>query len=270
MHLAAESHVDNSIENPDNFINTNIIGTYNLLTECYKFWSNLPISKKSLFRFHHISTDEVYGDLPHPDDTDGVLPKFDENTPYNPSSPYSASKACSDHLVRAWYRTYKLPILITNCSNNYGQYQYPEKFIPKMILNALNGKDLTVYGNGRQIRDWLYVDDHVEALFEVLISGKVGHTYNIGGDNEKTNLEVLTTICSELEKLLPTRRNANLNNSIHQYSDLIKFVNDRPGHDKRYAIDADKIRNELGWKPKESFETGLYKTIEWYLNNDSN
>ncbi|MEQ5186287.1 dTDP-glucose 4,6-dehydratase [Providencia alcalifaciens] len=256
MHLAAESHVDRSIEGPSEFIQTNIVGTYTLLEASRYYWNKLPEPKKSNFRFHHISTDEVFGDLECSSDF------FTESTPYAPSSPYSASKASSDHLVRAWQRTYGLPTLITNCSNNYGPYHYPEKLIPLVILNALEGKPLPVYGSGQQIRDWLYVEDHARALYKVVTEGIVGETYNIGGHNEKTNIDVVRAICAILEELAP-----NKPNDIQKYSDLITYVLDRPGHDLRYAIDATKIKTQLGWIPKESFETGLYKTVEWYLNN---
>ena len=257
MHLAAESHVDRSIDGPGEFIQTNIIGTYTLLQESRKYWGALENIKKQEFRFHHISTDEVYGSL----DSSGM---FTENTCYDPSSPYSASKASSDHLVRAWYRTYGLPTIITNCSNNYGPYQFPEKLIPLMILNARDGKPLPVYGNGGQIRDWLYVDDHARALYMVITKGKIGHTYNIGGHNEKTNLEVVKTICKILDELLPTHPE-----NINCYEELITFVEDRPGHDQRYAIDASMIQSELGWVPNETFESGIRKTVEWYLDNQS-
>lgn len=256
MHLAAESHVDRSIDGPAAFIHTNIMGTYTLLEAARHYWSNLPVEDQARFRFHHISTDEVYGDL------DGTDKLFVETTPYAPSSPYSASKASSDHLVRAWHRTYGLPVLITNCSNNYGPYHFPEKLIPHVILNALKGKPLPIYGKGDQIRDWLYVEDHARALVLVATTGKAGETYNIGGHNEKQNLEVVQSICTILEKLAPGKPKG-----IKQYADLITFVTDRPGHDKRYAIDASKIANELGWQPKETFETGLRKTVAWYLEN---
>ncbi len=256
MHLAAESHVDRSIDGPSEFIQTNIIGTYTLLEAARQYWNQLPSDKKNAFRFHHISTDEVFGDL------ESTTDLFTETTPYAPSSPYSASKASSDHLVRAWQRTYGLPTIITNCSNNYGPYHYPEKLIPLMILNALEGKALPVYGNGQQIRDWLYVEDHARALYKVVTEGKVGETYNIGGHNEKANIDVVKTLCSILEELVP-----NKPQNIQQYSDLITYVTDRPGHDLRYAIDATKIKNELGWVPEETFETGLRKTVEWYLKN---
>lgn len=254
MHLAAESHVDRSIDGPAEFINTNIVGTYTLLEVARKYWQNLSTIKKSRFKFHHISTDEVYGDL------EGTTDLFTETTPYLPSSPYSASKASSDHLVRAWHRTYGFPVIVTNCSNNYGPYHFPEKLIPLMILNALEGKSLPVYGNGQQIRDWLFVEDHARALYQVATEGIVGETYNIGGHNEKQNIEVVKTICKILDELKPRLEGKT-------YTSLITFVNDRPGHDLRYAIDASKIERELGWKPQESFETGIRKTVQWYLNN---
>ena len=254
MHLAAESHVDRSIDGPAEFITTNIVGTYTLLEVSRKYWFTLDEEKKQSFRFHHISTDEVYGDL------DGTIDLFTETTSYAPSSPYSASKASSDHLVRAWQRTYGLPTIITNCSNNYGPYHFPEKLIPLVILNALEGKALPIYGKGDQIRDWLYVEDHARALYKVVTEGVVGETYNIGGHNEKQNIEVVKTICQILDELRP-QANAQ------PYENLITFVKDRPGHDLRYAIDASKIANELGWKPEETFETGIQKTVEWYLNN---
>ncbi|MDA8657093.1 dTDP-glucose 4,6-dehydratase [Luminiphilus sp.] len=256
MHLAAESHVDRSIDGPADFINTNITGTFNLLEATRKYFYGLDEADKKKFRFHHISTDEVYGDLEGTDDL------FTEQTPYSPSSPYSASKAASDHLVRAWGRTYGLPVVITNCSNNYGPYHFPEKLIPHVILNAIHGKPLPVYGDGLQIRDWLYVEDHAKALIKVVTEGKVGETYNIGGHNEKTNLEVVQTICDLLEELTPEKPSG-----IDKYRDLITFVKDRPGHDARYAIDASKIERELGWVPEETFETGLRKTVQWYLTN---
>ncbi|GGN37375.1 MULTISPECIES: dTDP-glucose 4,6-dehydratase [Marinomonas] len=262
MHLAAESHVDRSIDGPGDFIQTNVVGTYTLLEASRKYWLGLPGDKKSAFRFHHISTDEVYGDLPHPDDVEGELTLFTETTPYAPSSPYSASKASSDHLVRAWLRTYGLPTIVTNCSNNYGPYHFPEKLIPHVILNALSGKALPVYGDGSQIRDWLYVEDHARALVTVATEGKVGETYNIGGHNEKRNIEVVKTICALLEELVPTKPQG-----VNAYEDLITYVKDRPGHDVRYAIDASKIAKELGWKPEETFETGMRKTVQWYLDN---
>lgn len=258
MHLAAESHVDRSIDGPAEFIQTNIIGTYTILDVARKYWSKLPEQKKSGFRFHHISTDEVYGDL------DGTDDLFSESTAYAPSSPYSASKASSDHLVRAWNRTYGLPIVITNCSNNYGPYQYPEKLIPLVILNAISGKVLPVYGKGNQIRDWLYVEDHARALVKVVLEGADGETYNIGGHNEKTNLQVVKTICRILDELVPDHPKG-----LKCYEDLITFVKDRPGHDIRYAIDASKIDKELGWRPEETFESGIRKTVEWYLANKS-
>lgn len=257
MHLAAESHVDRSIDGPGTFIQTNIVGTYTLLEAARAYWSGLPDAPKADFRFHHISTDEVYGDLHGTDDL------FTEETPYAPSSPYSASKASSDHLVRAWQRTYGLPTLMTNCSNNYGPYHFPEKLVPHIILNALHGKPLPVYGNGSQIRDWLYVEDHARALVEVVSRGQVGETYNIGGHNEQRNLHVVETICSLLEELAAERKPAG----VARYRDLITFVKDRPGHDARYAIDAGKIERELGWRPQETFESGLRKTVQWYLDN---
>jgi hypothetical protein len=256
MHLAAESHVDRSIDGPAAFIETNIVGTYTLLEAARAYWNSLNDEKKAAFRFHHISTDEVYGDLEGTDDL------FTETTPYAPSSPYSASKASSDHLVRAWLRTYGLPTIVTNCSNNYGPFHFPEKLIPLMILNALDGKPLPVYGNGQQIRDWLFVEDHARALYKVVTEGKVGETYNIGGHNEKANIDVVHTICSLLEELVP-----NKPEGVAKYEDLITYVKDRPGHDVRYAIDAAKIGRELGWKPQETFESGIRKTVEWYLNN---
>jgi dTDP-glucose 4,6-dehydratase len=264
MHLAAESHVDRSIDGPGEFIQTNVVGTYTLLEASRAYWSGLPKAKKQSFIFHHISTDEVYGDLPHPNERPAgtELPLFTEDTSYAPSSPYSASKASSDHLVRAWQRTYGLPTVVTNCSNNYGPYHFPEKLVPHIILNALAGKALPVYGDGSQIRDWLFVEDHARALVQVAKSGKVGETYNIGGHNEKRNLEVVETICDLLDELAP-----NKPEGVEHYKDLITFVTDRPGHDARYAIDADKIQKELGWVPQESFESGIRKTVEWYLNN---
>lgn len=255
MHLAAESHVDRSIDGPAEFLSTNIIGTSVLLEAARKYWAGLPDHEKTTFRFHHVSTDEVYGDL-------GPEGLFTETTSYAPSSPYSASKAASDHLVRAWQRTYGLPVVITNCSNNYGPYHFPEKLIPLMILNALDGKPLPVYGDGQQIRDWLYVDDHARALLIVAQKGKIGETYNIGGFNEKANLEVVHTICELLEELAPDKPK-----NISTYKDLITYVTDRPGHDVRYAIDASKIERDLGWNPEETFETGIRKTVEWYLAN---
>jgi len=253
MHLAAESHVDRSIDGPAAFIQTNIVGTYALLEATRNYWSQLDSASKAAFRFHHISTDEVYGDL------HGVDDLFTETTPYAPSSPYSASKAASDHLVRAWQRTYGLPVLITNCSNNYGPYHFPEKLIPLVILNALDGKPLPVYGNGQQVRDWLYVEDHARALLTVVTEGQVGETYNIGGHNEQKNLHVVESICALLDELQPRAEGF--------YKEQISFVADRPGHDLRYAIDASKIERELGWKPTETFDSGLRKTVLWYLDN---
>ncbi|MDB9895163.1 dTDP-glucose 4,6-dehydratase [Reinekea forsetii] len=268
MHLAAESHVDRSIDSPSDFIQTNIIGTYTLLEQARTYWNALKGEKKVNFKFHHISTDEVYGDLPYFDEHSslglepgvGVMSSqlFTEDTPYAPSSPYSASKAGSDHLVRAWQRTYGLPILLTNCSNNYGPYHFPEKLIPLIILNALEGKPLPVYGSGNQIRDWLYVEDHARALVLVAMKGIAGETYNIGGHNEKKNMDVVEAICAILDELAPSNVN---------YSSLITHVPDRPGHDMRYAINASKIQKELGWVPLESFETGIRKTVQWYLDN---
>lgn len=256
MHLAAESHVDRSITGPAAFIETNIIGTYQLLEAARHYWNGLAENKKAEFRFHHISTDEVYGDL------EGTEDLFLETTPYAPSSPYSASKASSDHLVRAWHRTYGLPVVLTNCSNNYGPYHFPEKLIPLVILNALAGKPLPVYGNGAQIRDWLYVEDHARALYKVVTEAEVGETYNIGGHNEQQNIDVVKAICNLLEELAP-----NKPEGIANYQDLITYVKDRPGHDLRYAIDASKIKKDLGWVPVETFESGLRKTVEWYLAN---
>ena len=256
MHLAAESHVDRSIDSAGEFIHTNIVGTFTLLEAARAYWGSLNDAQKAAFRFHHISTDEVYGDL------HGTSDLFTETTPYAPSSPYSASKASSDHLVRAWQRTYGLPTLITNCSNNYGPCHFPEKLIPHIILNALSGKPLPVYGDGSQIRDWLYVEDHARALYQVVTQGKVGETYNIGGHNEKTNLEVVRTVCALLEELAPEKPAG-----VAKYEDLITFVKDRPGHDARYAIDAAKIGRELGWQPQETFDTGIRKTVAWYLEN---
>lgn len=258
MHLAAESHVDRSITGPAEFIQTNIVGTYNLLEAARDYWNTLSDDIKKVFRFHHISTDEVYGDLPHPDEQAGELPLFTEQTSYAPSSPYSASKASSDHLVRAWLRTYGFPTLVTNCSNNYGPYHFPEKLIPLVILNALEGKDLPIYGKGDQIRDWLYVEDHARALYKVVTEGEIGETYNIGGHNEKQNIEVVETICHILDSLVPKDT---------LYAEQITFVTDRPGHDRRYAIDSSKMQKELGWTPEETFETGLRKTVQWYLDN---
>ena len=256
MHLAAESHVDRSITGSAAFIETNIIGTYQLLEAARQYWANLTEDKKQTFRFHHISTDEVYGDL------EGTTDLFLETTSYSPSSPYSASKASSDHLVRAWNRTYGLPVILTNCSNNYGPYHFPEKLIPLVILNALEGKALPIYGKGDQIRDWLYVEDHARALYKVVTEASVGETYNIGGHNEQKNLDVVKAICNLLEELAP-----NKPDGVVRYEDLISYVQDRPGHDLRYAIDATKIKDDLGWVPAENFETGLRKTVEWYLNN---
>lgn len=261
MHLAAESHVDRSITGPAAFIETNIVGTYVLLEAARAYWSTLDEQAKKAFRFHHISTDEVYGDLPHPDEhpASAELPLFTETTAYAPSSPYSASKASSDHLVRAWLRTYGFPTIVTNCSNNYGPYHFPEKLIPLVILNALDGKALPIYGKGDQIRDWLYVEDHARALYTVVTKGKPGETYNIGGHNEKQNLDVVHTICDLLDEIVPKEGS---------YRDQIMYVADRPGHDRRYAIDAHKIGVELGWKPEETFESGIRKTVEWYLTNE--
>ena len=282
MHLAAESHVDRSIDDPGEFIRTNIVGTYNLLEQARIYWTQLEADKKVGFRFHHISTDEVYGDLPHPDEylCVGLTPKsqagnvvgtpdkqqgpplFTETTSYAPSSPYSASKASSDHLVRAWNRTYNLPTIVTNCSNNYGPFHFPEKFIPLVILNCLQGKPLPIYGNGHQIRDWLYVEDHARALVLVATTGEIAKTYNIGGHNEKKNIEIVNIICELLENLAPHKPEG-----IKHYKDLINFVKDRAGHDLRYAIDASKIAEELNWKPIETFESGIKKTVQWYLDN---
>ncbi len=249
MHLAAESHVDRSIDEPDKFLQTNIIGTYNLIETTRSYIDTLRLKN---FRFHHISTDEVYGDLGHGNDL------FNENTPYNPSSPYSASKASSDHLVRAWGRTYKLPFLITNCSNNYGPYQFPEKLIPKTIIRALSNKTIPIYGDGSQIRDWLYVYDHVKALVKVLEEGEIFQTYNIGGLNEKTNLDVVNEICQNLNETFPKNKD---------HRNLIKFVSDRPGHDLRYAIDSKKLSKNLNWMPDEDFKSGIKKTVAWYIDN---
>ncbi|MBD7978581.1 dTDP-glucose 4,6-dehydratase [Serpens gallinarum] len=273
MHLAAESHVDRSIDGPSAFIETNIVGTYCLLEASRQYWLGLDETRKAAFRFHHISTDEVYGDLEGPEDL------FTETTSYAPSSPYSASKASSDHLVRAWRRTYGMPTLITNCSNNYGPYHFPEKLIPLIILNALEGKPLPIYGKGDQVRDWLYVEDHARALYKVVTEGEVGETYNIGGHNEKQNIEVVHTLCELLDEFRPVSSNAKICGSdapvanqaaglaMSSYKDLITHVQDRPGHDLRYAIDASKIQRELGWTPEETFESGIRKTVEWYLNN---
>lgn len=265
MNLAAETHVDRSIYDPSQFIKTNIIGTYNLLEQARHYWESLPIDRKKTFRFHQISTDEVYGDLPHPDEFElqqTTFLSFTESSKYSPSSPYSASKASADHLVRAWYRTYGLPVVITNSSNNYGAFQHPEKLIPKTIQNALSGNPIPVYGNGRQIRDWLYVDDHVKALFLVATRGTVGETYNISAQNELKNIQVINIICDCLEEY-----NLAKPHGVVQYKDLITFINDRPGHDKRYSVDATKIIQELYWRPEESFETGIRKTILWYVKN---
>jgi len=255
VNFAAESHVDRSITGPGDFIRTNIVGTYQLLNESLDFFNGLPEAEKERFRFHHVSTDEVFGSL-------GDEGAFTEETPYDPSSPYSASKASSDHLVRAWHRTYGLPVLVTNCSNNYGPYQFPEKLIPLMILNCLEGKPLPVYGDGQNVRDWLYVEDHCGAIHQVIQKGRVGETYNIGGNNEVRNLEIVETICDILDEIRPTP-------SLNSHRDLITFVKDRPGHDFRYAIDAAKIKTELGWTPKHTFETGIRETIQWYLENES-
>lgn len=255
MHLAAETHVDRSIDGPAEFIKTNIIGTYVLLEEVLSFWYNLTGTKKNNFRFHHVSTDEVYGDLGVTNDL------FTEFTSYAPSSPYSASKASSDHLVRAWQRTFKLPTIISNCSNNYGPFQYPEKLIPLMILNAIAGKELPIYGNGKQVRDWLYVEDHARALLRVAVSGQIGETYNIGGHNELKNIDVVKLVCRILDELSPSKING-----ITKYEQLIVNVSDRLGHDIRYAVDAKKIAKELNWTPDETFETGIRKTVVWYLN----
>jgi dTDP-glucose 4,6-dehydratase len=261
MHLAAESHVDRSIDGPSEFIETNIVGTYTLLEASRAYWTQLNSEKKSVFKFHHVSTDEVYGDLEGPENL------FTEETPYSPSSPYSASKASSDHLVRAWQRTYGLPTVITNCSNNYGPYHFPEKLIPLVILNALEGKPLPVYGRGNQVRDWLYVEDHAFALHQVITEGVIGQTYNIGGHNEKQNIEVVRVICDLLEELKPDSSFSMASGNKGGFKSLITFVKDRPGHDVRYAIDASKIQKELGWTPEESFESGIRKTVIWYLAN---
>ena len=260
MHLAAETHVDRSIDNATAFIQTNIVGTYVLLEAARHYWHSLSETRKSAFRFHHISTDEVFGDLK------SAVGFFTEMTPYAPNSPYSASKAGADHLVRAWYKTYGFPVILTNCSNNYGVFQFPEKLIPLMILNAVQGKKLPIYGNGNQVRDWLFVDDHAQALYLALTRGEIGESYNVGGHNQKTNLEVVNTICAVLDELVPTEKNPNTQ-GVRRYADLIEFVADRPGHDQRYAIDAGKIQRELGWQPLETFESGIRKTVEWYLDN---
>jgi dTDP-glucose 4,6-dehydratase len=256
MHLAAESHVDRSIDDPGDFIQNNIVGTFTLLEQSKDYWQSLEGNKKENFRFLYVSTDEVYGDLA------GTKSFFSEKSNYRPSSPYSASKASSDHLVRAWYRTYDLPVLITHCSNNYGPCQFPEKLIPHIILNALAGKNLPIYGDGKQIRDWLYVDDHVHALMTVALYAKVGETYNIGGNNEIQNIVVVRKVCSILDELIPNKLN-----SVSSFSELITYIEDRPGHDVRYAINANKINKDLGWEPQENFESGIRKTVEWYLNN---
>ena len=256
IHLAAESHVDRSIDGPSEFIQTNIVGTFNLLEQSKNYWQSLKNNKKENFRFLHVSTDEVYGDLGELTDS------FSEDTSYDPSSPYSASKASSDHLVRAWYRTYGLPVLITNCSNNYGPYQFPEKLIPHVILNALEGKNLPIYGDGKQIRDWLYVDDHVLALMNVALNANIGETYNIGGNNEIENIDVVRKVCSILEKLVPNKLNG-----MSSFNEVISYVKDRPGHDVRYAINANKIIKDLNWQPQEDFNSGIQKTVEWYLDN---
>ena len=255
MHLAAESHVDRSIDSPGEFIQTNIVGTYYMLEEARAYWMGLDQNSQMSFRFHHISTDEVYGDLEGMDDL------FREETPYDPSSPYSASKAASDHLVRAWFRTYNFPVVITNCSNNYGPYQFPEKLIPLVIMNALSGTELPIYGAGDQVRDWLFVDDHAEALYKVVLEGALGETYNIGGHNEKKNIDVVNTICDILDDIIPLEEGS--------YRELVTHVADRPGHDLRYAIDASKIARELNWQPKETFESGIKKTVLWYLDNQN-
>jgi len=261
MHLAAESHVDRSIDGPSAFIQTNMVGTFILLEVARTYWQSLGDERKQGFRFHHISTDEVYGDLERDDDL------FLETTPYAPSSPYSASKAGSDHLVRAWYRTYGLPVLLTNCSNNYGPYHFPEKLIPHIILNALDGEALPIYGDGQQIRDWLYVEDHARALYRVVTEGAIGETYNIGGHNEKKNIDVVKTICKILENLAPDNTHSRASGNSGGFEGLITYVKDRPGHDRRYAIDASKIERDLGWVPEETFESGIEKTVCWYLNN---
>jgi len=256
LNFAAESHVDRSIEGPGEFIKTNIVGTYNLLESAREYWNQLNEVNKNKFRFLHVSTDEVFGSL------ESHEPPFSESNPYKPNSPYSASKASSDHLIRAWFHTYQLPVITTNCSNNYGPFHFPEKLIPLCILNALNGKPLPIYGNGQQIRDWLYVKDHCSAIREVLSNGKVGETYNIGGWNEKSNLDVVNMLCDILDKLKPNKNGKS-------YKEQITFVKDRPGHDRRYAIDASKIERELKWRPQETFESGLLKTVSWYLENQN-
>ncbi|MDF1678188.1 MAG: dTDP-glucose 4,6-dehydratase [Legionellaceae bacterium] len=259
IHLAAESHVDRSIDDAGDFIQTNVIGTFSLLEEARRYWQGLPEKKRQAFRFHHVSTDEVFGSL-------GETGLFTECSPYQPNSPYSATKAASDHLVRAWHETYGLPVLISNCSNNYGPYHFPEKLIPHMILNAMRGQLLPVYGNGQQVRDWLYVDDHVRALHAILKRGQPGETYNIGGHNEQKNIEVVRLICDLLEEF---RTSTSLVSHAYSFKDLIRHVEDRPGHDVRYAIDASKVARELGWQPEETFESGLRKTVLWYLQNES-
>jgi dTDP-glucose 4,6-dehydratase len=271
IHLAAETHVDRSIDNSYEFIKTNIFGTHTLLEQARVYWEQLDVNQKNIFRFLHVSTDEVYGDLFHPNQKKKfTLELFTESSSYLPSSPYSASKAASDHLVRAWFRTYNLPILISHSSNNYGPYHFPEKLIPLIIINALEGKFLPIYGDGNQIRDWLYVEDHVRALFLLATKGTIGETYNIGGHNQKKNIDVVKTICKTLNELVPVAQNQILKNlkiNIKKYEDLITFVKDRPGHDRCYAIDASKIKRELSWMPKETFETGIRKTVQWYLDN---
>lgn len=254
VNFAAESHVDRSIHGPAEFVQTNIVATFNLLECARAYWNNSDEVKKAAFRFHHVSTDEVYGSLSASD------PAFTETNPYEPNSPYSASKAASDHLVRAWFHTYGFPVVTTNCSNNYGPYHFPEKLIPLVILNAINGKPLPIYGDGQQVRDWLFVSDHCSAIREVLAKGKLGETYNIGGWNEKANIDVVKTICSILDELKPRADGQS-------YAEQISFVTDRPGHDRRYAIDASKVKRELGWKPKETFDSGIKKTVQWYLDN---
>lgn len=274
MHLAAESHVDRSIDGPATFVQTNVVGTCALLEICVSYWQTIRGKRKQAFRFHHISTDEVFGDLPHPSTNPRANAyRFTEATPYAPSSPYSASKAAADHLVRAWMRTYGLPVLVTNCSNNYGPYHFPEKLVPHVILNALHGKAVPVYGKGDNIRDWLYVDDHARALRQVIVHGKVGETYNIGGNSERQNIEVVYAICDILKEVKPEppwRGHAAglIPKDPFDYRSLITYVPDRPGHDRRYAIDASKIRRELGWEPRETFESGLRKTVQWYLDNE--
>ena len=265
MHLAAESHVDRSIDGPGQFIQTNIVGTYNLLQASKGHYEKLSDTARTSFRFHHISTDEVYGSLTMD------APGFNEQTPYDPHSPYSASKAASDHLARAWSDTFKLPVLVTNCSNNYGPFQFPEKLVPVVILNAIHGRPIPVYGKGENVRDWLYVQDHVDALLAVLSKGTVGETYNIGGNNERTNIDLVRMICKILDETVPATENPRIDSSktLSSYSELIEFVTDRPGHDLRYAIDASKIRDELGWEPKEDVEAGFRKTVHWYLENEN-